>query len=89
MTLPDRETLLAVGVTLVVTGFIFRGFAATARRNVARRREHHLDDRKTGEAYLSDEFDKPPGWFEKNLGLIANLILAAGAVLTLLGFTRH
>lgn len=86
--MPDRETLLAIGVTLVMAGVICRGFAASTRRDLARRREHRLDDRKTGDAYLSDELAKPPGWFEKNLGPIANLVLVVGVVITILGFTR-
>jgi hypothetical protein len=88
MSLPDREILLAVGVTLVMTGVIFRGFAASTRRDLARRKEHRLDDRKTGDAYLSDELAKPPGWFEQNLGLIANVVLVAGVIITVVGFTR-
>ena len=88
MTLPDREVLLAVGVTLVMTGVIFRGFAASTRRDLARRKEHRLDDRKTGDACLSDELAKPPGWFEQNLGLIANVVLVAGVIITVVGFTR-
>lgn len=87
--MPDREILLAVGVSLAMAGVIFRGFAASARRDLARRKEHHRDERKAGDAYLSDEFAKPPGWFERKLGLIANIVLVIGVVITVLGFTRH
>lgn len=87
--MPDHETLLAIGVTLVMAGVIFRGFAANARRDLARRKEHRIDERKSGDAYMTDELAKPPGWFERNLGLIANLVLVAGVVITVLGFARR
>lgn len=88
MQLPDYETLLAIGVTLVMAGIIARGFAAQARRDLARRKEHRIDARKSAEAYLSGELDRPPGWFERHLGLLANLILVAGVVITAVAFTR-
>ena len=89
MTLPDYETLLAIGVTLVMVGVIMRGFAANARRDLARRKEHRIDARKSPEAHLTGELDQPPGWFERNLGLLANLILVAGVIITILGFARN
>ena len=85
--MPDPRTLLAVGVSLVMAGLFFRGFASTARRDHARRKEHQIDERKSGDASLTDELAKPPGWFERNLGLIANLALVVGIVLSVLGFT--
>jgi hypothetical protein len=88
MTLPDRDILLAIGVTLVMTGIVLRGFASNARRDLARRKEHRIDARKSADAYLSNELAKPPGWFERNLGLLANLILVAGVVLTVVGYAR-
>ncbi|HEY0863528.1 MAG TPA: hypothetical protein VGD97_05435 [Lacunisphaera sp.] len=88
MNLPDYETLLATGVTLVMAGVILRGFAAQTRRDIARRKEHRIDARKSTEAYLSEELDRPPGWFEKHLGLLANIILVAGVVITAVAFTR-
>ena len=88
MTLPDHDILLATGVTLVMAGVIMRGFAANARRDLARRKEHRIDARKSGDAILSEELARPPGWFERNLGLLANLILVAGVVLTAVGFAR-
>ena len=88
MTLPDHETLLAVGVTLVMAGVILRGFASSARRDLARRKEHRIDARKSTDAFLSDELAKPPGWFERNLGLLANVILVAGVIITTVGFAR-
>jgi len=88
MKLPDYETLLAIGVTLVMAGVILRGFAASARRDLARRKEHRIDARKSAEAILSGELAKPPGWFERNLGLLANVILVAGVAVTIAAFTR-
>lgn len=88
MQLLDYETMLAIGVTLVMAGIIARGFAAQARRDLARRKEHRIDARKSAEAYLSGELDRPPGWFERHLGLLANLILVAGVVITAVAFTR-
>jgi hypothetical protein len=88
MNLPDAQTLQAVGVTLVMAGVILRGFASSARRDLARRKEHRIDVRKSTDAILSEELAKPPGWFERNLGRLANLILVAGVVVTVVGFAR-
>lgn len=84
----DYENLLALGVTLIMAGVILRGFASQARRDLARRKEHRLDERKSREAVLNAELDRPPGWFERHLGLLANLILVAGVVVTVAAFTR-
>jgi hypothetical protein len=88
MPLPDHDTLLAIGVTLVMAGVVLRGFAANARRDLARRKEHRIDARKSADAKLSSELARPPGWFERNLGLVANVILVAGVVITVAGFAR-
>lgn len=88
MNLPDPETLRAIGISLVMVGVIMRGFAASARRDQARRKEHRMDERKSHIAHLNEELEKPPGWFEQNLGLIANVILVAGVVVTIAGFVR-
>ena len=89
MSLFDYETLLAVGVTLVMVGVILRGFASTARRDIARHKEHRIDDRKSAAAILTGELARPPGWFERNLGLLATLILVGGVVITVVAFTRN
>lgn len=88
MTLPDHDTLLALGVTLVMAGVILRGFAASARRDLARRKEHRIDARKSGDARLTEELARPPGWFERNLGLLANIVLVGGVIITAVAFTR-
>lgn len=85
---PDPQTLQAVGVTLVMTGVILRGFASSTRRELARRKEHRIDDRKSADARLSEELARPPGWFERNLGLLANLVLVAGVAITVASFAR-
>ena len=89
MKLPDYQTLLAIGVTLVMVGVVMRGFAASNRRDLARRKQHQLDERKSRETGLSSQLDQPPGWLDKNLGLLANLVLVAGVVLTAVAFFRR
>ena len=84
--LPDSETLLAVGVTLVMAGIVLRGFAAQSRRDLARRKQHRLDERRTAGASLNDELDQPPTWLEKHFSLLANLVLVTGVVLSIAGF---
>ena len=86
MKLPDYETLLAVGVTLIMAGIVLRGFAAQSRRDLARRKQHRLDARKSGEALLNEQLDRPPTWLERNFGLLANVILLAGVALTVAGY---
>lgn len=87
-TLTSYESLLAIGVTLVMAGIILRGIAAGNRRELARRKQHRLDERRTGEALLNSQLEQPPGWFEKNLGLLANIILVTGVVISGLAFLR-
>jgi hypothetical protein len=86
MTLPDYEMLLAVGVTLIMAGIVLRGFAAQSRRDLARRKQHRLDARKSGEALLNEQLDRPPNWLERNFSLLANIILVAGVALTVAGY---
>jgi hypothetical protein len=88
MNLPDPESLRAIGITLLMVGVVMRGFAASARRDQARRKAHQKDERKSHIAHLNDELEKPPGWFEQNLGLVANVILVAGVMVTVTGFVR-
>jgi hypothetical protein len=85
----DSDPLLAIGVTLVMAGVVLRGFAASARRDLARRKQHQIDARRSTDAYMSDELAKPPGWFERNLGLVANVILVAGVVVTIIGYAKR
>lgn len=80
-----KDFLLAVGVTLVVVGFVMRGFAASQRREFARRRQHARDARTSREAGVSDELERAPSWLERNFGLLANLVLGVGAAVALGG----
>jgi len=76
----NREALLGIGVCLAMLGLILRGFARNARRDLARRKQHLQDERKTTDAGLSAQLEQPPGWLEKNLGLLANLVLVTGVL---------
>ena len=86
MNLPDYESLLAVGVTLIMAGIVLRGFAAQSRRELARRKQHRLDDRKSSDAKLNEQLEQPPSWLEKNFGRLANAVLLAGVVLAVAAF---
>lgn len=88
MSLPDAQTLLAVGVSLVMAGVVMRGFANNARRDQARRKQHRIDERRESGEGLQDDFERPVSWFERHLGLVANLILLAGVVVAITGFAR-
>jgi hypothetical protein len=85
----DRDTLLAVGFSLVVAGLALRGFASEARRRLARYRQHLLDERKTEGVGRGGEMERPPGWFTRNAGRIANVVLAAGALLVVIALFRR
>ena len=84
--LPHYETLLAVGVTLIMAGIVLRGFAAQSRRDLARRKQHRLDARKSADALLNEQLERPPTWLERNFGLLANVVLLAGVALTVAGY---
>jgi len=85
----DFENLLAVGVTLIMAGIILRGFAAQSRRDLARRKQHRLDARKSDEALMNAQLDQPPTWLERNFGRVANAVLLAGAAVTVAAFWRR
>jgi len=89
MKLPDFETLAAVGMTLVMVGIILRGFAAQSHRELARRKQHQLDERKSGDAFLNEQLERPPTWLERNFGRVANAVLLAGVALTAVAFFRR
>ena len=71
-----------------MVGIFLRGFASSARRELARRKQHRLDARKSAEAELNRDLEKPPSWMERNFGAIANTVLVAGLVITALSFLR-
>ena len=82
MNLPflDREALLGLGVCLAMVGLILRGFARNFRRDLARHKEHLRAERKSGADGLNELLEKPPGWLDKNIGMLANLVLATGVL---------
>ncbi len=86
--LTSHESLLAIGVSLVMAGLVLRGFARNARRSLARQKLHLLDERKAADAGLNAQLDRPPGWIEQHLGLIANAVLVAGLVFVVISIFR-
>lgn len=89
MHFPDHETLLAIGVTLVITGVILRGFATQSRRDLARRKQHRLDARRSADAILNNDLDQPPSWLERHLGRVAQAVLLGGVAVTIAAFWRR
>ena len=87
--LTSHDSLLAIGLSLVMAGLILRGFASNTRRDAARRKQHLLDERRANGTDSVAELVRPSTWLEKNLGGLANLVLVLGVVLTALGFSRH
>lgn len=79
----NRDALLGIGVCLAMLGLILRGFARNARRDLARRKEHLRDERKSPDANLNPQLEQPPGWLEENLGQLANLVLVAGVLIAI------
>jgi hypothetical protein len=76
----NREALLGLGVCLAMIGLVLRGFARNFRRDLARRKEHLRDERKSVDAGLNFQLEQPPSWLEKNFGLLANLVLVIGVL---------
>jgi hypothetical protein len=84
----NRDSLLGLGVCLAMVGLVLRGFARNFRRDLARRKEHLRDERKSGDAGLSSQLEKPPSWLEKNFGLLANLVLLTGVLTAIFALGR-
>ena len=84
----NREALLGLGVCLAMIGLVLRGFARNFRRDLARRKEHLRDERKSGDAGLSAQLEQPPSWLEKNFGLLANLVLLTGVLTAIVALAR-
>ena len=79
----SRDPLLAVGICLIMAGLVLRGLARSARRDLARRKEHLLDDpTRRGPTQPQST------WLERNIGMIANLVLTTGVILTLAAYWR-
>lgn len=84
--LTSYQTLLGIGITLVMVGLLLRGFANSATRDAARRKQHWLHVRKLGEA---DPSEKEISWFERRLPSIATAATVAGVVITAVSFFRN
>lgn len=78
-----RDTLLALGVCLVVIGVVLRGFARSSRRDQAYRKQHRLDNPQ-GDLDQGD-LDRH---LEKNLPRYAGACLLGGIALVLIAFFR-
>ncbi|MBL9215820.1 MAG: hypothetical protein JNG83_10130 [Opitutaceae bacterium] len=85
----SHETLLAIGVTLCFAGIVLRGFARDSRRHLARRKQHLLDQRHPDSVDRGGRMEREPGWLEQHLGLVANLVLSSGVVVTVLAILRR
>ena len=85
----SRDSLLGIGATLVVAGIMLRGFARNAARDLARRKQHRLDERRSAESDLAHQLDRPPGWTERNSGRLAHATWIAGVVIALAAFFRR
>jgi hypothetical protein len=85
-TLTTRDSLLAIGISLVVAGIILRTFARAGRRAAALRQQHRLHHKKLGEAIHEGGTDANTGWFERHLSLLANGVVGAGLVLVVLSW---
>jgi hypothetical protein len=81
--LTSRSALLSIGVSLSFVALMLRGFARSQRRAQALRKQHTLAERKSPDASLSEEFVRPPDWFECHLGSIANGTLLLGVALSI------
>lgn len=78
-----RDTLLAVGVCLVMVGIVLRGVARSNRRSQALRKQHLLDDPST-----PDESDRTDRHLEKNLPRYAAGCIVVGLTLVVTAFFR-
>jgi hypothetical protein len=81
--LTRRDTLLALGVCLVIVGVVLRGIARSGRRDQARRKQQRLAPR----ADLSEP-DPVDQHLETNLPRYAAGCLIAGLVLCVAAFLR-
>ena len=85
----SSDALLAIGVSLVMAGVFLRGFARNARREQERRRQHRLSERRSDDAKINAQLDRPPSWLERNYGRIANALLLTGALFAVASVVRH
>lgn len=81
----SAESLLAIGVALIMIGIMLQGFVRSNRRASALRHQHWLHTRQLGE---SEPAGQSSDWLERRLPLIANLAGVTGCVITLISFFR-
>ncbi len=86
--LTTRDSLLAIGVSLVVFGFLLRLAARNSRRDAALRQQHRLHDHKLDEALQAEQSDETVGWFERNVSILAPVATYTGLAITVLSFFR-
>jgi len=79
----SRDSLLAVGVCLVVIGVILRGIARSNRRDQALRKQHRLDNPSA-----PDESNRTDLHLEKNLPRYAAGCIIVGLSLVVAAFFR-
>jgi len=84
----SSDTLLSLGMTLVVVGIVLRGFARQSQRAQALRKQHELYHRKLDAPEQSAEGKSQPDWFERQLPLMANVALGIGVLLTITSYFR-
>lgn len=84
-----REILLAAGFTLLVAGIFLRGFARSARRSLALRREHELHVRKVGAPAADQDKAIRTTHLERNVGRYAAVCVIAGAVVIVAAIFRR
>lgn len=82
--LPNRDVLLAIGVTLFVLGIILRGFARDHRRTLARRKQHELDTPRTG----TTPAEIPLSHLEKHFAHYANGVFVLGIIVAVIALFR-
>ncbi|HEX2862034.1 MAG TPA: hypothetical protein VHN79_10360 [Lacunisphaera sp.] len=81
--LTRRDTLLALGVCLVVVGVVLRGLARSARREQALRKQHQLENLALAEAP-----DRTERHLEQHLHRYAAGTIIAGVLMCVVAFFR-
>lgn len=83
-----RDVLLAVGFTLLTAGVVLRGFARSARRSLALRRQHelHVRDIETPPRALDETIRTTH--LERNVGRYTLACLVLGLLIVVAAFFR-
>lgn len=83
-----RDTLLGVGVSLIILGVFMHGFARNIRRAHALQRQHEYHVRKLEPDATSPAPEHRPSHFERHLGRYASAALTLGLLLAVASFFR-